>query len=186
MRYVLTLLAMLFVVGCGGAEQEFLLSVPSSSISTARAHVAQIGVDQVAVPDYLHSNKIPQEEAPGQLSYCDSAVWASTPEKALTNHLIRYLQKRFATPNVHRFPWDIEKSTGVRLKVVVNRFIYAGNVVELEASYYVEPIQGTRRRARLFTTRVPVAKGETPLIVAAMNRAFDRLAEDAARMIARF
>ncbi len=186
MRYVWIAISMMFFAGCGGGGTEYLLSVPATAIPVSRIHVSQIGVDRVVVPDYLHGNKIPQEEAPGVLSYRAQAGWASTPEKALTNHLIRYLQKRFATPNVHRFPWDIEKSIGVRLKVVVNRFIYAGNAVELEASYYVEPIRGTRRRARLFTTRIPVAKAETSRIVAAMNRAFDRLAEDAARTIARF
>jgi uncharacterized lipoprotein YmbA len=183
---MILLFSIFFFAGCGGGGAQYLLSVPTVPAGVSHRTIAQIGVDQVAVPDYLHGNKIAQEEAPGQLSFRADSAWGSAPEKALTNHLIRYLEKYFNTPNVHRFPWDIEKRTGVRLKVVINRFIYTGGYVELEASYYVEPMVGQRRRAKLFATRVAVAKAETPRIVAAMNRAFDRLATDAARTINHF
>ena len=180
-------LAMVLLTGCGGPAQQYILSEPQSAITASRRPVRQIGVDQVIVPAYLVGNKIPIQSAAGELTYCDTAVWATAPEKGITRHLITYLQKRFATPHVYRYPWDIEKSTGVRLKVILNRLIYveSQSAVVLEASFFVEPISGHGRRARLFTTIIPVPKGETPLIVVAMNRAVDRLAEATARMIRR-
>jgi len=178
-------LLLLLLAGCGGPAQQYILSEPQSTIATSRHAIRQIGVDQVIIPAYLTGNKIPIQSAAGELTYCDEAVWASAPEKGITRHLITYLQKRFATPHVYRYPWDIEKNTGVRLKVTLNRFIYveSKNSVVLEASFFVEPISGHGRRARLFSTTVSVPKGETPLIVVAMNQAIDRLAEAAARMI---
>ena len=180
-------LAVGLLTGCSGPAQQYILSEPQSAITASRHHPSQIGVDQVVVPAYLVGNKIPIQSAAGELTYCDAAVWATAPEKGITRHLIAYLQKRFATPHVYRYPWDIEKSTGVRLKVILNRLIYveSQSAVVLEASFFVEPISGHGRRARLFTTTVPVPKGETPLIVVAMNRAIDRLAEAAAQMIGR-
>ena len=173
------------LTGCGGAVQQYILSEPQTAIKASHRRVRQIGVDRVVVPAYLAGNKIPVQSAKGELTYCDTAVWATAPEKGITRHLITYLQKRFATPHVYRYPWDIEKSTGVRLKVILNRFLYVESrkAVVLEASFFVEPISGHGRRARLFMTSIPVPKGETPLIVVAMNRAIDRLAEASAQMI---
>jgi len=188
MKQLLILIPFVFLFGCSGPAQQYILSEPKGTIRSVGHSFSQIGVDQVEVPSYLIGNKIPIQSGAGELTFCDEAVWATAPEKGVTRHLITYLQKRFATPHVYRYPWDIEKSSGVRLKVIINRLIYveSSRRVELEASYFVEPIQGSRRRAKLFATSVPVSKGETPLIVAAMNTAVDRLAEQAAVTIRRF
>ncbi len=188
MKHFLAPLFLALLVGCGGPAQQYILSEPQGSISSIGRSIAQIGVDRVTVPAYLAGNKIPVQSAAGELTFRDTAVWATAPEKSVTRHLITYLQKRFATPHVYRYPWDIDKSSGVRLKVIINRLIYVENSsrVVLEASCMVEPIQGTRRRAKLFSTSVPVSKGETPLIVVAMNRAVDRLAEASAQLIKHF
>ena len=188
MRYFFIFAFAWWMTGCGGPAQQYILSQPGGAVARTHRSVAQIGVDKVAVPAYLAGNKIPIQSAAGELTFCDAAIWATAPEKGLTNHLIAYLQKSFSTPNVYRYPWDIERSNGVRLKVTLNRLVYVEQeqAVVLEASYFVESLRGKRRRAKLFTTRVPVAKGETPLIVAAMNRAFDKLASNAAGLIAHF
>ncbi len=189
MRYVLVILLAGWIHGCGGPAQQYILSVPGGDVARQNHRLAgQIGVDKVTVPAYLAGNKIPIQSAAGELTFCDAAIWATAPEKGLTRHLIAYLQKRFATPNVYRYPWDIAHQNGVRIKAVLNRFVYVESkgAVVLEASYFVESLRGNRRRAKLFATRVPVRKGTTPLIVAAMNRAFDRLAADAAQTISHF
>ncbi len=186
MRNIFVFILAWFLTACGGPAQQYILSEPGGSVAALHHAPAQIGVDQVTVPAYLSGNKIPVRSAEGTLTFCDRSVWATPPEKGLTRHAIASLQKRFATPRVYRYPWDIERSSGVRLHVALNRFIYdeATSSVILEGSYFVETLRGTHRRAKLFATRVPVAKGETPLIVAAMNQAFGRLVADAARVIA--
>ncbi len=186
MKYIVSLVLALFLSGCGGAGSEYLLSVPAPVVGSSGMRFAQIGVDQITVPDYLSGNKIPKMETPGVIDYCDNAVWVSRPEKALTEHMISYLKKYFQTPNVHRFPWDVDKSNGVRLKVEISRFVYTADAVELEADYYIEPLSGSRRVSKRFAAKVPVRKGETVLIVEAMNKAFDKLAAQAARSIAGF
>jgi len=188
MRYLLVFVFAWWLSGCGGPAQQYILSEPVGAVTHTPRAIAQIGVDKVVVPAYLAGNKIPVQSATRELTFCASAVWASAPEKGLTHHLIGYFQKRFLTPNVYRYPWDIEHKNGVRVKVAINRFVYveATRLVVLEASYFVESLTGKRRRAKLFATRIPVAKGETSLIAVAMNRAFDKLAADAAATIAHF
>jgi uncharacterized lipoprotein YmbA len=174
--------------GCGGAQERYILSIPVTHPAGGHTRFAQIGIDKVSVPDYLSGAKIPRQDSPETLHYCDDAVWASNPEKGLSEHAIAYLQKRLNTPNVYRYPWDIERKQGIRIKIALSRFVYVASRsgVELEASYFIEPLSGTRRASRLYRTFEPVAKGETPQIVSAMNRAFDRLLEQIARSVNRF
>jgi len=185
MKYLIALIAALFLVGCGGSQEVYLLSVPSSHIPVSHFRLGQIGVDQVHVPDYLSSTKIPKESNPGQVSYCSESIWVSPPETALTEHLMHYLQKRFATPNVYRYPWDIEKGRGVRLRVQISRFIYTDGGVILDANYRIDSFGGKQLASRMFHTIVPVRKGETPLIVDAMNSAYDRLSAEISVVLGR-
>ena len=187
-RFVMVLIFAGVLTGCGGPAQQYILSETSGVQRSGHHAPSQIGVDRVAVPAYLIGSKIPIQSAKGALSYCDSAAWATEADKGITQHMITYLQKYFATPSVYRYPWDIEHKDGVRTKIIITRLIYveAKKAVELEANYFVETLRGTGRRARLFHTSVPVRKGETPLIVEAMNTALDRLAAEVARTIARF
>jgi uncharacterized lipoprotein YmbA len=178
----------IFLSGCGGTpEQKYILSEPLELSATHKGIRGQIGVEKVVVPAYLGDTKIPIETAPGELTYSSKALWATPPEHALMSHAIRYLQKRFGSPNVLPYPWDIESTYGTRLKIVVNRFVYATRTqaVELEAGIYVSALDGSHRRARLFRTRVQADPGDTPAIVRAMNVAFDRLCDKAAHMIRR-
>jgi uncharacterized lipoprotein YmbA len=187
-QWILALFFAVGVGGCGGAQERYILSMPATKPVGGHTRFAQIGIDKVTVPDYLSGTKIPRQDSQEMLSYCDDAVWASNPEKGLSEHAIAYLQKRLNTPNVYRYPWDVERKQGIRIKISLSRFIYVASKsgVELEASYFIEPMSGTRRMSRLYRTFEPVAKGETPLIVSAMNRAFDRLLEQIARSVNRF
>jgi len=188
MRTILLFLLSFWMIGCGGSVQQYILSQPQGSIQKIQHHIGQIGVDRVVVPAYLAGNKIPIQSAEGALTFCNAAMWATAPEKGLTNHAIAYFQKSFSTPNVYRYPWDIERKNGLRVHIALTRMVYVekDNAVVLEASYFVETLLGHRRRSKLFSVRMPVAKGETPLIVEGMNKAFDRLLQDVARTLARF
>jgi uncharacterized lipoprotein YmbA len=185
---LLATIGMLVLGGCGGSYERYLLSMPAAVPPAGTTRLGQIGVDKVSVPDYLSGTKIPVQNTKETLSYCSNAVWASHPEKGLSEHAIAYLQRRLGTPNVYRYPWEIERKQGLRVKIALSRFLYvaARNGVVLEASYFIEPLSGTRRISRLYRTFEPVPKGETPQIVSAMNRAYDRLLESIAQGIMHF
>jgi len=178
----------IMMTACSGPAHHYILSEPGGSVARHRHVPVQIGVDRVTLPAYLSGNGIPRQGTDGTLEYCEAAMWAASPDKGLQDHTIAYLQKSFSTPNVYRYPWDIENKNGVRLHIALTRFLYDARLhaVVLDASYYVETLLGTRRRARLYSIQIPVVKGETSLIVSAMNQAFDRLLADIARTISHF
>ena len=181
-------LGVVMLSGCGSSAQRYFLSASAARPISSHTHLAQIGVDKVVVPSYCAGTKIPVQSGANQLTYRNDAVWASVPEQGLTEHAIAYFQKRFSTPNVYRYPWDIEHKRGVRLQIALDRFVYvaATRSVELEGNYRIESMIGHRHRARLFRTSVPVAQGKISQIIYAMNRAFDRLLESATQEIVRF
>ena len=185
--FVLVVLAF-FLSGCGGSVQQYILSQPQQHGHKIPKHFGQIGVDTVQVPDYLSGNKIPIQSADGMLTFCSASMWATAPEKGLTHHAIAYLQQTFSTPDVYRYPWDIERKNGVRVRIALTHFVYVEQqkAVSLKASYFVESLMGHRRRSKLFSVVMPIHKGETPLIVKGMNQAFDRLLDDVARTLSHF
>jgi len=167
---------MLLLSGCGGASKQYLLSVDRTTVSQSAKRTVQIGVDKVTVPGYLEESQIAIEKAGGEISY-RSEIWAVPTAKALTNTLIRALQKKFSNPNVYLFPWDVEKETGLRVKVTINRFIYSQGHVTLEATYFIKRIGSRHKRSYMFTTSVPSSE-DTVSIVQAMDRAFGKLIEE--------
>jgi len=176
MMRLLWITVSLFVLGgCGGPSKQYLLSVDHSRISPAAKRSIQIGVDKITVPGYLEESQIAVEKGPGEISY-RREIWAVPTAKALTNTLIRALQKKFANPNVYLFPWDVERERGVRVKVSIQRFIYTQGSVVLEATYFIKRIGSSRKRSYMFRTAVPSAE-DTASIVEAMDRAFAALVE---------
>ena len=176
MKQILFVTMLLVLVGCGGASKQYLLSVSPTSISHASKRSVQIGVDKITVPGYMEESQIAIQKDAGEISY-RSEIWAVPTPKALTNTLIRSLQKKFSNPNVYLFPWDVEKETGKRVKVTINQFIYSHGAVTLEATYYIKRIGSTHKRSYMFSTQVASSE-DTASIVQAMGRAFGKLVEE--------
>ncbi len=176
MREMLVVALLLLLSGCGGVSKQYLLSVDHMSVPQKAKRSIQIGVDKVTVPGYLEESQIAIEKAGGEISY-RSEIWAVPTDKALTNTLIRALQKKFSNPNVYLFPWDVEKETGLRVKVTISRFIYSHGQVVLEATYFIKRIGSRHKKSYMFTTSVPSSE-DTASIVQAMDRAFAKLIEE--------
>ena len=181
MKQILFVIILLALTGCGGASKQYLLSVSPTSVSHASKRQVQIGVDKIIVPGYLEESQIAVQKGAGEISY-RSEIWAVPTAKALTNTLIRSLQKKFSNPSVYLFPWDVEKENGIRIKVTINQFIYSNGTVSLEATYFVKRIGSSHKRSYMFRTAVGSA-ADTPSVVQAMDAAFGRLIEEIGRRI---
>ncbi len=173
MKQILWVLTLVGVIGCGGASKQYLLSVNGEQVSGAAKHTTQIGVDKIIVPGYLEESRIPVQKPGGEIRYRDEG-WAVPAATSLTNSLIYALQKRFSNPNVYLFPWDVEREQGMRIKVVIQRFIYSGGKVILEANYFIKRIGSRHKRSYLFAVEVPSAE-DTPSVIRAMGDAFGKL-----------
>ena len=176
MKQMIIIVLALILAGCGTASRQYLLAVNPTSVSTASKRSVQIGVDKIAVPGYLEESQIATQKSAGEISYRDE-IWAVPTAKALTNTLIRALQKKFSNPNVYLFPWDVEKENGIRVKVTINQFIYSHGMVSLEATYFIKRIGSSRKRSYMFSASIP-SVSDTAAIVQAMDAAFGRLIEE--------
>jgi len=172
MRYTLYTVLILLLAGCGGGGNQYLLSM-DSQVKYYKKSSIQIGVDKISVPGYMEESKIATEVSQGEIHYLDSK-WAVPTSRALTQTLIRTLQKRFKNPNVQLYPWDIDTQNGVRVKVIINDFIYANGQVRLEAVYSIMRIGSSSKRSYIYHTAV-VSAEDIPSIVHAMSRAFAKL-----------
>ncbi|HIP60929.1 MAG TPA: membrane integrity-associated transporter subunit PqiC [Sulfurovum sp.] len=169
------------ILGCTGSSKQYILSVDNSSLQSITKKNTQIGVDKVSVPGYMEENRIAIQESAGAITY-SSDIWAVPTAKALTQTLIRTLQKRFSNPNVYLYPWDIERENGIRVKVTINSFIYSNGTVNLEATYFTKRIGSKSKRSHMYSTQVP-SSSDTAAIVKAMSIAFGRLSADIAQKI---
>ncbi len=175
MKQIFWAMILLGLIGCGGISRQYLLSAGRDHTLPVAKRTAQIGVDKITVPGYLEENRIAVQKPGGEISYRDEG-WAVPTSKSLTSSLIRSLQKRFSNPDVYLFPWDVEREQGIRVKVMIHRFIYSEGKVILEASYFIKRIGSSHKRSYLFTTEIPSAE-ETSAIVQTMDGAFAKLTE---------
>ncbi|NKQ40275.1 MAG: hypothetical protein HF962_01740 [Sulfurovum sp.] len=181
MKQSILLIVVFILLGCTVASKQYLLSVDSKNISKKSPRNIQIGVDKVAVPGYMEESQIATQKAGGEISY-RSEIWAVPTPKALTSTLIGALQKKFSNPNVHLFPWDIERERGIRVKVTINRFIYGDGSVYLEATYFIKRIGSKSKRSYIFNTQIS-SRDDSASIVQSMGIVFGKLVEEIGRKI---
>jgi len=172
MRYILYTVLILILAGCGGGGNQYLLSM-DNQVKHYKKRSTQIGIDKISVPGYMEESKIATEVSQGEIHYLDSK-WAVPTSRALTKTLIRTLQRRFDNPNVQLYPWDIDSQNGVRVKVIINDFIYSNGVVRLEAVYTIMRVDSSRKRSYIYKTTVASTE-DIPSVVRAMSRAFTKL-----------
>jgi len=173
--------SLLALTGCTGNVSHYVLDVDMPLVSKRATMKKQIAVDKVEVPAYMQDVHVSIKNDDGSMGH-ENEMWAVPTEKALTDALIRGLQEKFDNPNVKRYPWDIERSTGIRVKVTIRRFLYENGEVNLEANYSVGAIKSLTPRGYRYTTSVPAQKSGSD-IVRAMNEAFSYLVNDIGKRI---
>ena len=181
MKIFLAPLAALLLSGCLGSNY-YVLSTASQPTHTYGYSNMVIGVEKVTVPEYLFKREIAVAESSSQIRLLANASWAEDLDAGLTQRLISFLQKKFNQPNVHHYPWGVDKQPTKKVKVQISRFIAQGDKVYLDANWEVKNMRTGRTKARLFSTVVPTSS-DASAIVSAMDKAFGELEERVARGI---
>ena len=176
MQKLLGLFFIFFIlVGC--SKKYYVLSTASDPSGHYTLSSKSIGVEKVIVPKYLFKREIAISKSSSQIEFLSNAVWAENLEDGLTQRLIGFLQKKFQNPNIHAYPWGVEKQPTSKVRVVITRFIAQGEYIYLSASWDVFNFKLGTSKARLFSTTVPLDDKSTDAIVSAMNKAFGKLEE---------
>lgn len=165
------------LAGCGADPVYYLLPPPEAAQPMA-AQADSIAVAEFSLPAYAEANEIALLRETGEVEVDMDALWADTPRRALTRHLIGALQARLDA-QVAGEPWPGLEQPDLRLEMIADRIIggpdgrlqFTGvySVVALETGQIVSSDR--------FAVTVPV-QGETyPALLAAHARAVDALAD---------
>jgi len=179
--FLFIVFAVLFLAGCTGVSGYYVLSTPSHSGVHYTGVKQSIGVEEVTVPKYLFKREIAVAKSPHRIAFMPDAQWAEDLDTGLTRRLVSYLQHAFANPDVHAYPWGVERQPQLKVKVDITRFIAQNNVVYLDAGWIVEDLRTGKQKAGLFSTSVPAKEEDAESIVAAMDTAFQQLEASIAR-----
>ncbi len=181
--WIFTSLVLAVLVGCGGASNYYMLSGTKPIDVRQDRRLATIGVERVRIPEYMKQGNIAIQLSPTQISYSKSDEWTEDMESSLTKELISTIQKSFNHPNVYAYPWDLSKQAGIKIKVMIYKFIAYGDYVYLDASWEINNLKKDKQYNKLFSTKVPTKKSISS-VVASMNIAFEQLSERIVKDIA--
>ena len=172
--------------GCFSTTQNYyVLSMVSQPAKTYTSNKRIIGVGKISVPGYLYKRDIAIAKSSSQISLLGGALWGEDLDRGLTNRLIGFLQKKFNQPDVYTYPWGVDKQPDMKVSVQITRFIAQGAYVYLDATWSLESLKSKKRKARLFTVKIPTGT-QVDQIVKSMDIAFGKFEETVAEGIRSF
>jgi len=178
------LAAALALAACAGRPDYYLTPPPAAGARAAGA--GSLGVADVSLPAYAETVEIAVLTETGAVQLAKDALWADTPRRALTRHLVAALQSRLSA-QIATEPWPAFDPPALRLEVFVDRMIGAPEGPFQFAGQYVIVSNNSGRVVasdRFALTLPPQGAGYQGLIDA-HARAIEALADQIAARVAR-
>lgn len=181
----LALAAGLALGACAGRPDYYLTPPPGAPARTAGS-AGSLAVADISLPAYAETVEIAELTEAGAVTLAKDALWADTPRRALTRHLVAALQGRL-NAQIATEPWPAFESPALRLEVVVDRMIGApGGAFQFAGQYViVSPASGrvvsSDRFAIALTATAPGYQG----LIDVHARAVEALADQIAARVAR-
>jgi uncharacterized protein len=175
--------AALIVAGCGADPDYYLLPPPAEQMRLATPADSLV-VMNMSLPAYAEAIEIATVAESGAVELDQTSLWADTPQRALTRHLVATLQQSLDA-EVAGDPWPGFQDPDLRLEVVADRFIGAidGSVVFSGQYLLVAPESGAIVASERFNIYEAVEGAGYQPLLAAHARAVETLAVGIARRI---
>jgi hypothetical protein len=188
-------LSLLLVWGCASSPPARFYTLSPMSGGAALQEVVQpigagisIGIGPIRIPDYLDRPGIVTRPGDGHtIAVAEFDLWAGSFKEALINTLAQNLSLLLHTNQVLIYPMLGVVKLDYRLYLVVERFEGTlGGEVNLVARWvvYEGPAEGSDKKAGVVQrSRIveAVTGSDYPALVAAHNRAVERLSREIAR-----
>lgn len=178
MRSPLPLLlgAGLALAACG-APDYYLLPPPAPVVRQA-SPVGTIAVADIDLPAYAGALEVAALTGPATLHLDKNALWADTPQRALTRHLASALEARLRA-RVGTEPWPGFDSPGLRVEVSLDRLVgIEDGPLEIAGQYVIlTPDSGRVTSSARFAFSVPSQGAGYPGLLAAHARGIEILAD---------
>lgn len=179
------LAAALALGACAGRPDYFLTPPPAAPARDAGS-ASSISVADISLPAYAETVEIAELTESGAVTLAKDALWADTPRRALTRHLVAALQSRLSA-QIAAEPWPAFEQPSLRLEVFVDRMIGAPEGPFQFSGQYVivSPTSGrvisSDRFAIALAAQTPGYQG----LIDVHARAIEALADQIAARIAR-
>lgn len=179
----LILSAGLALSACGQPDY-FLVPPPGPAAKAGSA--ASMAVADISLPTYADAVEIAVLTETGAVSLDKSALWADTPRRALTRHLVAALQERL-TAQIATEPWPAFDPPALRLEVFVDRMIGAPEGPFVFSGQYVivSPTSGRIISSDRFSIALTAQQPGYQGLIDAHARGIEALADQIAARIVR-
>ena len=179
----LILPAVLLLAACG-ADPDYYLLPPPAAQPRAAAPVSTIGIAEINLPTYAESVQIATLADTGRITVDADNLWADTPRRALTRHLVAALQTRL-NAQIAAEPWPGFDRPALRVEVIADRMIGGPGVPLRFSGQYliVSNDSGRITASNRFAIDVPVEGEGYPALMSAHARAIELLADELAATI---
>ena len=177
----LALPALLLLSACGSPN--YYLVPPAGGGPRLGGAAGGIAVADMNLPTYAETVEIASLDPSGAVTLDKGALWADTPRRALTRHLIASLQARLSA-QIASEPWPAYDAPGLRVEVFVDRMIGAPEGPFQFSGQYVlvSPASGRIVSTDRFAITTQAGPGPQGL-VAAHAKAVEALADQIAARV---
>jgi uncharacterized lipoprotein YmbA len=178
----LALPALLLLAACGSPSY-YLVPPAATGGPRVGGGAGGIAVADMNLPTYAETVEIASLDPAGAVTLDKGALWADTPRRALTRHLIAALQARLSA-QIASEPWPAYDAPGLRVEVFVDRMIGAPEGPFQFSGQYVlvSPASGRIVSTDRFAITTQAGPGPQGL-VAAHARAVEALADQIAARV---
>ncbi|WP_181164708.1 PqiC family protein [Amaricoccus solimangrovi] len=182
MRAALTLPLLAFLCACGASD--YYLLPPEAATAPARAGRVSLAVADIDLPAYAGALEVATLGQGGAVRLDPDVLWADTPQRALTRHLVAALQTRLGG-QVMAEPWPAFDPPALQLRVIVDRMIGAPDTaLDFAGQYILVSSSGAIVASERFRFTVPPQGPGYPGLLADHARAVELLADRIAARIA--
>lgn len=182
--------ACLSVAACAGPATQVAVP-PVAGDLRVRPVVGSLELRDLSLPRYAAADDVVRRAPDGGIGVLPGAVWADTPERALTLRLADALA-RITGARVATEPWPFAEPPAASVTVRVTDALGQPGVdaapgqFVLRGSYAIAPVASDLSdRDGRFDIAVPLAADTAPALAAAQSAALGQLADRLARRIAR-
>lgn len=155
----------LTLAACAGSANRYAVA-PQPVTESVRISFRTIEIREVSLPTYAASDEISIQDASGKLVNEGSALWADSPERAVSMELSRVLSQMTGA-RVASSPWPLESFPDARIEVRFESLLAgADGQFRTTGQYFVGVSDGRRERSGLFALAVPFDPKGGPKAVA--------------------
>lgn len=172
------------LIGLSGCASTDYYLLPPPAAATKATSGPSIAVADLSLPSYADALEIAVLTQGGAVTLSKEALWADTPRRALTRHLVAALQQRLGGV-IGTEPWPSYEQPALRLEVIVDRMIGTpGGALEFDGQYIlVARDSGRITASNRFAIEVPAQGPGYAGIMADHARAIETLADQIAARV---